>query len=596
MKNNCVLLLILLCGCFTNHLAAQEVVNGGFELVAQNGVARNWITDDAQGKFSISHSDKVFRSGSQSLVVSGTQKALTASDAGIAANLFGSISSTRVTAIQLSGWIRSDAALDSAVSLFIQNGSNIIRSQTVQSHHQGWYRFILDYQIPSSQTWYQFYYGIELRSNHKVWLDDLSLTVNGLSITDPETLYQEPSAESLKWLSRNLSPIQATAVGQPEQDLSAIATAVQHARIIAVGEPTHGSSEATKFKTRLLAYLVKHKGITAIALEESIPTCDQMNRLLNTNTPALKDSLLRMPFYKLWKTQEMLELLSWIQEYNLSHQTKVQFIGIDMEDLGLKNSRSGLRDYGLKHNQKIYLQTLMIDKNLDSLLKLSRMSMDGDKTMAAANGIKQDIDDLDSLIILDGKNIANALTSFELRSYVRVCRQWIDSKFFLVNRDEYLADNINSYLNANPEAKIFVWAHNFHIANANIGGQRTMGKFLKEKYAAQYYPLSITTSAGTYMAAENNALKKWHSYKIEPAYKGTYEYVFAKMKVGQYFLNLKLEDKASGAAWLNLPMKQLDLGYIYAGEEHYEYIGTLKKSFDGLIYIDHTTASKSLIE
>ncbi|RZM25629.1 MAG: erythromycin esterase family protein [Pedobacter sp.] len=592
MKAHYTLSSFLICLLLSANLNAQEVVNGGFELSNPQGMARNWITDDANGKLRIGLTKNQFRSGKASLELGGTSVGEKPDGIGIAANLYGSSSATRVKSIRLSGWAKSSGKLDS-VSLFVQNGAKIIRVKGTSSSRKGWNKLVLTYNIPDTESWYRFYYGIELNSNQLVWLDDLALSVNGKKIQDPISLYREPKARELAWLSRNISPVQLVAAGKPDGNLSLIGKAIGSARIIGVGEPTHGTSEVSRLKLSLLEYMVEHKGFTTLALEESIASCDQMNRLLNTENPALKDSLTNMPFYKLWKTREMLEMLVWVNQYNLSHQKKIKFIGIDSEDLGMKSSRRMLRDYGERNSMDIYLQTRTVDKSLDSLILLSRSSMDNEKTIGAANQLKRNLERLDSLVLVEA-NHAGRQTAFELSSYVRVCRQWVDTRFFRGNRDQFMAENINSYLEANPDEKIFLWAHNFHAANVNKGGQRTMGGFLKEKYGDGYFPLSITLGAGTYMAAADPSQKSWKSYKLEQPYLGTYEYIFSKMLPGNYFLDLSTA-KGSAASWLEIPMKQLDLGYIYAGEEHYQYHGVLGQSFDGVLFIRNSAASHSLI-
>lgn len=594
MKRQYSLFFFLLCLMLSSVLNAQEVVNGGFELSNHQGMARNWITDDAKGKFKIALSESEFRSGKRSLELLSLLPSAKTDVAGIAANVYGASSSTKVNAVQLSGWIKSNGKLDTSVALFIQNGAEIIRARGIVARKKGWNKFVLNYTVPEGKAWYRFYYGIELSSSKQVWLDDLKLLVNGKKIEDPNSLYLEPTPKQVEWLSRHISTIAPLSTGKPDQDLPVIANAIGDAKIIGVGEPTHGTSEVTKLKTSLLEYMVKQRGFTTLALEESIATCDQMNRLLHTETPALKDSLLSMPFYKLWKTQEMLDLLVWVNRYNLSHDQKIKFIGIDMEDLGLKNSRGMLRDYGKKNNANIYLQTKIVDKSLDSLILLSRTSMDNDQTVAAANRVKQHLIDLDSLVLLEGKAI-NKQTAFELSSYVRVCRQWMESKFFMGNRDQFMAENVNIFLESHPDEKIFLWAHNFHVANMNTGGQQTMGGWLKQKHQGDYFPFAITLGGGSYMAASNPSQKSWKSYQLEQPYPGTYEYVFSKVMPDNYFLNLSASIKESAASWLKLPMKQLDLGYIYSGEDHYRYHGTLMQSLDGVFFIRNAGASRSLI-
>lgn len=594
MKPNYILFAFFIFLVVNNALFAQEVVNGGFELSNQQGMARNWITENAGGSFRISLSENEFHSGKRSLEINGAVVSVDAKQNGIAANVYGSSSATKVYHVQLSGWIKSIDKLDSSVSLFIQQGSKIIRSGAILQVRNGWHKVMLNYTIPSEERWYRFYYGIEVGPGTKVWLDDIALLVNGVKIDDPRSLSQEPTQKQIHWLGRHVSVLKQHELGESFKDLSPLGKAIGDARIIGIGEPTHGTSEVTTLKTQILDYTIRQNGITTVALEESIATCDQMNRLLNADTPALMDSLLSMPFYKLWKTQEMLDLFTWINHYNRSHDHKLKFIGFDMEDLGLRNSRKMLREFGEKYNSGIRQQTLVIDGDLDSLLKFSRISMDNEQTITAAMRIKKDLSHMDSLINLE-KNSIDQQKVFELKSYVRVCRQWIENRFFKGNRDEFMAENIGIFLDAHPKEKVFLWAHNFHVAKVNLDGQKTMGAFLKEKYKGQYFMLSITSGGGYYMASSNYSQKNWKSYEMEHPYRGTYEYLFSKIKPHNFFLKFSGENKKAAGLLFGVPMKQLDIGYIYSGEDHYQYHGVLTSSFDGVLFIRHSTASHSLI-
>jgi len=56
---------------------------------------------------------------------------------------------------------------------------------------------------------------------------------------------------------------------QPKyEDIKKIADAIGDSKIVGVGEPTHGTSEAFRLKANLFEYLVEKKGFTCFALED----------------------------------------------------------------------------------------------------------------------------------------------------------------------------------------------------------------------------------------------------------------------------------------------------------------------------------------
>jgi erythromycin esterase len=443
---------------------------------------------------------------------------------------------------------------------------------------------------------YGFYYGFEVSAKGKVWIDDLEIKVNGTKVIDPESFQLEPTAKNIAWLNTNLSPLRMTSNEDLQKDLIPIGKFVAKSRIVSLGEPTHGTHEAFKFKLSTIQYLVMNKGFTTIAFEEVIPTCDIMNKVINTNNSSIKDSLMSFPFYKLYKTAEMVELLQWVSDYNLKNpDKKVKFIGIDIEDIQMKTSRSLLRDYGKQHNQAIYVLIKKIDNHLDSLLRANKSESKKVDVMKAADQLKIDFKDLHVLLKNEGKGSGNEQVVFNLKTYLRICEQWLESRFYDGDRDKFMAENIKFYSENFPEEKLLIWAHNFHVANQPNQVRRTMGAYLKDFYSKDIVSIGFTSSQGYYTAAHDYSKKRWDILPFEKAYRGTYEYILAKANQDIYFLPLNQKGShVPNASWLGIPMKHLDNGYIQSGkDEDYKFYGNLNIVFDGIVFCKETTASHS---
>ena len=580
---------------------AQEIVNGGFEMLGQKSISRNWMIELGKSSYDI-HVDSIEKhSGKYALRLSDTSRtANNIKKEAIIANTFGLTSSEKVSTVEIRAWVKYSNASDSTIALFFQpvRGNKIVRSYVKNLHQTGqkWKQITLSFETEKDTPVYGFYYGFEIRAKGKVWMDDIEIKVNGLKVSDPDSFQSEPTAKNLKWLNANLSPLRMTNNDDLQKDLVQIGKFVANSRIVSLGEPTHGTHEAFKFKMSAIQYLVLNKGFTTIALEEVIPTCDIMNRVINTNTPSIKDSLMNLPFYKLYKTEEMVELLQWVSDYNrINPDKKVKFIGIDMEDIQMKTSRSLLRDYGNQHNQPIYGLIKKIDNHLDSLLRLNKSESKKVDVMKAADQLKTDFKDLHVLLQNEGKGSSNEQVSFNLKTYLRVCEQWLESRFYDGDRDKFMAENIKFYSENFPEEKLVIWAHNFHVANQPNQVRRTMGAYLKDFYSKDIVSIGFTSSQGYYTAAHDYSQKRWDIFPFEKAYRGTYEYILAKANQDLYFLPLNQKNgHAPKASWLGIPMKHLDNGYIQSGrDEDYKFYGNLNIVFDGIIFCKGTTASHS---
>jgi erythromycin esterase len=64
-------------------------------------------------------------------------------------------------------------------------------------------------------------------------------------------------------------PLRSTEPGTGAADLQALGVMVGDAKVVGVGEATHGSHEFFALKDRLFRYLVEQKGFTTFALEIS---------------------------------------------------------------------------------------------------------------------------------------------------------------------------------------------------------------------------------------------------------------------------------------------------------------------------------------
>jgi len=105
-------------------------------------------------------------------------------------------------------------------------------------------------------------------------------------------------------------------------------------RIIAIGEATHGSHQEQVFKDSLIRKLVKVCGFKTILLEANSKAVQPLNSYIQSDTTVdIRNEMIRdYRLYWVWKTDEYVELLDWIRQYNKNTGKKVQLVGIDLND------------------------------------------------------------------------------------------------------------------------------------------------------------------------------------------------------------------------------------------------------------------------
>ncbi len=145
--------------------------------------------------------------------------------------------------------------------------------------------------------------------------------------TDPETV-KRVAAE----LRQRAVPLTTAEAGNPYQDLAAFGKAIGDARVVALGEATHGTREIFQMKHRLLEYLVKEKGFTVFAIEANWPESMAVDRYIKTGEGDPRKALADMYFWT-WQTEEVLAMVEWMRAYNQAagSRPQVSFTSFDMQ-------------------------------------------------------------------------------------------------------------------------------------------------------------------------------------------------------------------------------------------------------------------------
>ncbi len=149
--------------------------------------------------------------------------------------------------------------------------------------------------------------------------------------------------EGAAWLKQNAIPVSTVLAGQGFDDLAGLDKIIGDARIVALGEPTHGTREAFQMKHRLLEYLVEKKGFSIFSIEGNMPEAYALNDYIIDGKGDPKELIAGMYFWT-WQTQEVLAMVEWMRAWNTSNppstgKPRLRFTGFDMQvpDVAWKN-------------------------------------------------------------------------------------------------------------------------------------------------------------------------------------------------------------------------------------------------------------------
>ncbi|MEP6618746.1 MAG: erythromycin esterase family protein [bacterium] len=415
------------------------------------------------------------------------------------------------------------------------------------------------------------------------------------------------TTQSSDWLRQFSAALTTTDPQAPLADLAPLKQMIGPATLVGLGEGTHGTSDFFKMKHRVLEMLVTQMGFTVFAIEATTPESDDLNRYVLSGVGDPKVLLSRLYFWT-WNTQEVLDMVTWMRQWNASASPaqQVQFRGFDMQNPGASMD-SVLAfvtrvDAGNGPFVQQRLACIAPYRNRGQTLGASTTAYAAlpftDRT-ACANALG------DVYALMNGHaaeyQAASSGTEYQLRLHdARLIQQFEAMASVSSNatagsraRDKAMAENIVWLRTVSaPQAKIALWAHNGHINRVD----GLMGGYLGSMYGADYVNLGFVFGHGSFNAVGGGTgtlgpqqanLVVDHS--IEQAFVGT----------GQPRLLFDTRTLVVGGAAADVlrgPIGMRSIGAVFSpnSEALYTAPSFFPNDFDLLIYLESTSASKLL--
>ena len=395
------------------------------------------------------------------------------------------------------------------------------------------------------------------------------------------------------------SPQQGDAIGN--SDLAPIDD-LKEARVVGLGEATHGTHEFFEMKHRIFKYLVEKHGFKAFAFECDYGESIFIERYINGG-PGDIDELMRtrMHFWT-WKTIEVRALLEWMRSYNAGKVAadRIHYIGVDCQFKTYQPML--LREYLGPISPAFLSEVNPLLSEMESLPDSQYISMEE----AAFNSYKQRLDDLYKNLSTKEKEFVPLSSKFEFEQARQLARSLLqvheykyashklydDSK-----RDLYMAQNTLWVLELlGDSSRIALWAHNAHVANDPANpGSGSQGSYLRAALGDLYKIIGFGFSKGSFTAVgqnpETQEYEGLNTYTIttEPR-PGSANELFHAAKEKIFLLRLDgLEAASPLKVWLSSSRYFLSIGAAYKGIPEYHYFLTpLLQHFDILVYFDMT--------
>lgn len=389
-----------------------------------------------------------------------------------------------------------------------------------------------------------------------------------------------PPADVVAYIARHAIPLASAEPGHGFDDLTPVGKLVGKARIVALGEATHGSREIFQMKHRILEYLVAKQGFTVFAIEANQPECRAINEYVLHGKGTAKDALAGIYFWT-WNTEEVLAMIEWMRAWNAEHPTKVQFTGFDMQTskVAYANVEAAVVQAVPAKAEELMapLAPLSSSAASEAVAKL------GEPARAAL------VAALAALRPVLAK--ADADTRHDLRILEQAAAMYMQKRPYEA-RDAAMAENVG-WLLEQTKARIVVWAHNGHIAN-ELSSYTNLGSHLRTKYKRAYLNLGFVFGEGAFQAIDmTKQPPRLGEVTLGPAPAYLASAAFAKTGKPLIVLDLRaLPKRGPVATWFAAKHLVRDTGATFLGERQMTYPVVLPALYDGVIYIDKTTRAR----
>ncbi|NTX35989.1 erythromycin esterase family protein [Myxococcus sp. CA033] len=431
--------------------------------------------------------------------------------------------------------------------------------------------------------------SLEIAANKSVTVTDFT------ALALPETT--PPSPEVVSWVKQSLVPLTSVEAGHGFADLQPLKPWLTEARIVALGEATHGTREFFQLKHRMLEFLATELGFTVFAIEASFGEALALNEYVLTGKGDPAKGLAGLYFWT-WDTEEVLALIRWMRAYNADprHARKLKFYGVDMQATAA-SSRAVLDFFAQVdpafHQRLAGPMAPFLDPRQGPALR----KVETGQVLAGL------VADIEARLRQLPPRKASAKAQALVARHARVLGQFAETVVGQLSddnlRDRAMAENARWILeHEGPEARMVLWAHNGHVAATGRDAVTPMGQHLREALGQQLYVFGFAFNQGAFQAVHvpsepNEPRRGLTAHTLPPAEIGWLDGTLAQAQVSAFALDLRSLPRGGGAAEFFLqPRYTRNYGAVYSKAIQPRSIRAAS-AYDGLLFVDHTHAAVS---
>ena len=408
-------------------------------------------------------------------------------------------------------------------------------------------------------------------------------------------------------------------VAEPIDDIDtgcidALLARAADARVVLLGEATHGTSEFYRMRATITKRLIEEFGFNFVAIEGDWPDAARVDTYVLGDPP--RSTVDFTPFSRfptwMWRNEEVHEFIAWLRARNLAQP-----------DRALRAGFHGLDLYSMFTSMAMVLEYLdQVDPDAGRVARVRYGSLTPWQKDPAAYGravlvgryqssegevvamLREMLQRRLEYSAKDGERFfdaaQNARVVADAEQYYRAMYYGSAASWNL--RDSHMFDTLQSLLAFyGGGSRGVVWEHNSHVGNAmatemGARGELNVGQLCRETFGEDAYAVGFGTDHGT-VAAASDWDAPMQRMSVRPAHPDSYERLFHDASVPAFTLNLREPRRAAVRDELSGPRLERAIGVVYRPEtemaSHY-FQAILPRQFDELIWFDETRAVRPL--
>jgi erythromycin esterase-like protein len=391
-----------------------------------------------------------------------------------------------------------------------------------------------------------------------------------------------------------------------ENDLDSLLSQIGDARIVLLGEASHGTAEYYQWRSAISKRLIQEKGFRLMAVEGEWADTYRVNQFIkgpakdSVQAVALLQQYNRWPTW-MWGNYEIASLITWLNGHNQQKfdAEKVGFYGLDVYCLW--ESAQELMPY-IQGNDSLVRMAQQVQQCFQPY-SADPMQYASAVANAAVNCRTQTERLWQGVWNVTGNRTATAEPAFVMQQNALVIRNGEQYYRMAASsypgswnvRDSHMHQTVQRLLDFHgPDAKLIVWAHNTHVGDARYtdmaqGGMVNLGQLVREDFGQEnVYVVGFGSYSGRVIAAA-----EWggaiETMRVPAARHGSLEELLHRQSAESKIL---FSNELKQQQVLMQPIGHRAIGVEYnPTNEGGNYVpSTIPNRYDAFIFIDKTTA------